>query len=62
MIEAGVLKNVDAIIGLHLEHLPGTVGVRSGALMAAVECCARGQGDTARCLIKPLIRLWLLPR
>ncbi len=42
MIEAGVLNNpdVDAIIGLHLwNNLPlGTVGVRSGALMAAVEC------------------------
>ena len=42
MIEAGVLKNpdVDAIIGLHLwNNLPlGTVGIRSGALMAAVEC------------------------
>ncbi len=42
MIEAGVLKNpdVDAIIGLHLwNNLPlGTVGVRTGALMAAVEC------------------------
>ncbi|HHP7230566.1 MAG TPA: M20 family metallopeptidase [Xenococcaceae cyanobacterium] len=42
MIEAGVLKNpdVDGIIGLHLwNNLPlGTVGVRSGALMAAVEC------------------------
>jgi amidohydrolase len=42
MIEAGVLKNpdVDAIIGLHLwNNLPvGTIGVRSGALMAAVEC------------------------
>jgi amidohydrolase len=42
MIEAGVLKNpdVEAIIGLHLwNNLPlGTVGVRSGALMAAVEC------------------------
>lgn len=42
MIEAGVLKNpdVDAIIGLHLwNNLPlGTVGVRDGALMAAVEC------------------------
>jgi amidohydrolase len=42
MIEAGVLKNpdVDAIIGLHLwNNLPlGSVGVRSGALMAAVEC------------------------
>jgi amidohydrolase len=41
MIEAGVLKNpdVDAIIGLHLwNNLPlGTVGVRSGPLMAAVE-------------------------
>ena len=42
MIEAGVLRNpdVDAIIGLHLwNNLPlGTVGVRPGALMAAVEC------------------------
>ncbi|NJK48415.1 amidohydrolase [Candidatus Gracilibacteria bacterium] len=42
MIEEGVLKNpdVDAIIGLHLwNNLPlGTLGVRSGALMAAVEC------------------------
>lgn len=42
MIDAGVLKNpdVDAIIGLHLwNNLPlGTVGVRTGALMAAVEC------------------------
>ena len=41
MIEAGVLQNpdVDAIIGLHLwNNLPiGTVGVRNGALMAAVE-------------------------
>ena len=41
MIEAGVLNNpdVDAIIGLHLwNNLPlGTVGVRNGALMAAVE-------------------------
>jgi amidohydrolase len=40
-IEEGVLTNpnVDAIIGLHLwNNLPlGTVGVRSGALMAAVE-------------------------
>lgn len=42
MIEAGVLKqpDVDAIIGLHLwNYLPsGTIGVRAGALMAAVEC------------------------
>ena len=41
MIEAGVLTNpsVDGILGLHLwNNLPiGTVGVRSGALMAAVE-------------------------
>jgi amidohydrolase len=41
MIEAGVLTNPDvsAIIGLHLwNNLPlGTIGVRSGALMAAVE-------------------------
>ncbi|MGB3557268.1 MAG: M20 family metallopeptidase [Geitlerinemataceae cyanobacterium] len=51
MIEAGVLKNpdVDAIIGLHLwNQLPlGTVGVRSGALMAAVElfrCTIIGKG------------------
>ena len=42
MIEAGVLSNpeLDAIIGLHLwNNLPlGTVGVREGALMGAVEC------------------------
>ncbi|MDB9315669.1 M20 family metallopeptidase [Spirulina sp. CS-785/01] len=42
MIEAGVLQNpdVDAIIGLHIwNNLPlGQVGVREGALMAAVEC------------------------
>jgi amidohydrolase len=42
MIEVGVLRNpeVEAIIGLHLwNNLPlGTVGVRDGALMAAVEC------------------------
>ncbi|ABA21836.1 Peptidase M20D, amidohydrolase [Trichormus variabilis ATCC 29413] len=51
MIEAGVLKNpdVDAIIGLHLwNNLPlGTVGVRSGPLMAAVElfdCTIFGKG------------------
>ncbi len=51
MIEAGVLKNpdVDAIIGLHLwNNLPlGTVGVRSGPLMAAVEvfdCEIQGRG------------------
>ncbi len=51
MIEAGVLKNpdVDAIIGLHLwNNLPlGTVGVRAGALMAAVEsfeCKILGKG------------------
>jgi amidohydrolase len=51
MIEAGVLKNpdVDAIIGLHLwNNLPlGTVGVRSGALMAASErfqCKILGKG------------------
>lgn len=41
MIEAGVLCNpdVDAIIGLHIwNNLPlGTIGVRSGALMAAAE-------------------------
>ena len=51
MIEAGVLKNpdVDAIIGLHLwNNLPlGQVGVRTGALMAAVElfqCTILGKG------------------
>lgn len=51
MIEAGVLKNpdVDAIIGLHLwNNLPlGTIGVRAGALMAAVElfrCTVLGKG------------------
>lgn len=51
MIKAGVLKNpdVDAIIGLHLwNNLPlGTVGVRSGPLMAAVElfrCKILGRG------------------
>lgn len=51
MIEAGVLKNpdVDAILGLHVwNNLPlGTVGVRSGPLMAAVElfeCHIQGKG------------------
>ncbi|MCL1467376.1 M20 metallopeptidase family protein [Argonema galeatum] len=51
MIEAGVLQNpdVDAVIGLHLwNQLPlGTVGVRSGALMAASEgfrCTIMGKG------------------
>ncbi len=51
MIIAGVLQNpqVDAIIGLHLwQQLPiGTVGVRSGTLMAAVEtfhCTILGRG------------------
>ncbi len=51
MIASGVLKNpdVDAIIGLHLwNNLPlGAVGVRSGALMAAVElfeCTIQGKG------------------
>jgi amidohydrolase len=51
MIAEGVLKNpdVDAIVGLHLwNNLPlGTVGVRSGALMAAVEsfrCTILGKG------------------
>lgn len=51
MIEAGVLRNpdVDAIIGLHLwNYLPlGSVGVRSGPLMAAVElfdCDIQGKG------------------
>jgi amidohydrolase len=51
MIAAGVLKNpdVDALIGLHLwNQLPlGTMGVRTGALMAAVElfrCTILGKG------------------
>ncbi|HEY9610669.1 M20 family metallopeptidase [Allocoleopsis sp.] len=51
MIEEGVLKNpdVEAIMGLHLwNNLPlGTVGVRTGALMAAVEvfqCTIFGKG------------------
>lgn len=51
MIEAGALRNpdVDAIIGLHLwNNLPvGTVGVRTGAMMAAVElfdCTIQGKG------------------
>ncbi len=49
MIDAGVLKDVEAIIGLHLwNNLPlGTVGVRSGALMAASEsfdCKILGKG------------------
>jgi amidohydrolase len=51
MIEAGVLTHphVDAIVGLHLwNNLPlGTIGVRSGALMAAVErfnCHIQGKG------------------
>jgi amidohydrolase len=42
MIREGVLQNpnVDAIVGLHIwNNLPlGTIGVRAGALMAAVEC------------------------
>lgn len=51
MIEAGVLEKpaLDAIIGLHIwNNLPlGTVGVREGALMAAVElfdCTIQGRG------------------
>lgn len=51
MIAAGVLKNpdVEAIVGLHLwNNLPlGTVGVRSGPLMAATEgfrCTIQGKG------------------
>lgn len=51
MIEEGVLKNpdVDAIVGLHLwNNLPlGTMGIREGALMAAVEsfkCQIFGKG------------------
>ncbi|MDB9529130.1 M20 family metallopeptidase [Oscillatoria sp. CS-180] len=51
MIESGVLENpdVDAIIGLHLwNNLPlGTVGVRTGPLMAATEffhCTIKGRG------------------
>ncbi len=51
MIEAGVLErpNVDAIVGLHLwNNLPvGTVGVRTGPMMAATEffhCTIKGRG------------------
>ncbi|WP_088893240.1 M20 family metallopeptidase [Leptolyngbya ohadii] len=51
MIREGVLQNpqVDAVIGLHLwNNLPlGTVGIREGALMAAVElfdCTIQGRG------------------
>jgi len=51
MVEAGVLKNpdVDAIIGLHLwNNLPlGSLGVRNGPMMAAVElfdCTIQGKG------------------
>ncbi|MBD2000925.1 amidohydrolase [Leptolyngbya sp. FACHB-541] len=51
MVGAGVLKNpdVDAIIGLHLwNNLPlGSLGVRDGAMMAAVElfdCTIKGRG------------------
>ena len=51
MVELGVLRdpNVDAIIGLHLwNNLPlGTVGVREGEMMAAVEvfdCTIQGKG------------------
>lgn len=51
MIEAGVLANptVDAVIGLHLwNNLPlGTLGVRTGPLMAATElfrCTIQGKG------------------
>jgi amidohydrolase len=51
MVEAGVLSQpqVEALIGLHLwNNLPlGTVGVREGALMAAVEifdCSIQGKG------------------
>ncbi|MDA0267468.1 MAG: M20 family metallopeptidase [Cyanobacteria bacterium] len=51
MIEAGVLDNpkVDAVIGLHLwNNLPlGTLGVRTGPMMAATElfhCSIQGKG------------------
>lgn len=51
MVEAGVLKNpdVDALVGLHLwNNLPlGTLGVRSGPMMAATEffhCTIQGRG------------------
>ncbi|MEL7067384.1 MAG: amidohydrolase [Cyanobacteria bacterium J06581_3] len=51
MVEAGVLKNpdVDALVGLHLwNNLPlGTLGVRSGPMMAATEffhCTIQGKG------------------
>ena len=51
MVEAGVLKNpdIDALVGLHLwNNLPlGTLGVRSGPMMAATEffhCTIQGKG------------------
>ncbi|MEL6602717.1 MAG: M20 family metallopeptidase [Cyanobacteria bacterium J06614_10] len=51
MVEAGVLENpkVDALVGLHLwNNLPlGTLGVRSGPMMAATEffhCTIQGKG------------------
>jgi len=51
MVEAGVLKDpdVDALVGLHLwNNLPlGTLGVRSGPMMAATEffhCTIQGKG------------------
>ena len=52
MIEAGVLNDVEAILGLHLwNNLPvGRVGVRSGSLMAASEsfdCKILGKGGHA---------------
>ncbi|MEO0708147.1 MAG: amidohydrolase [Cyanobacteria bacterium J06649_5] len=51
MVDAGVLKNpdIDALVGLHLwNNLPlGTLGVRSGPMMAATEfftCTIQGKG------------------
>ncbi len=63
MIEAGVLTNpeVDAMVGLHLwNNLPlGTVGVRSGPLMAATESFAGGA--TGPCPTRRWTPLWWGP-
>lgn len=39
MVQAGVMDQVDGVFGLHLwaPHLTGTIGVRSGELMAAAD-------------------------
>lgn len=64
MIEAGALRHpdVEAVLGLHLwNNLPlGTVGVRSGPLMAATELfkiTVQGKGGMGRCRTKRWIRL-----